>query len=85
MADSSQLGLADSLAGRLHAVQQGISEAASAAGREPSEITLIVVTKFHPASLVRELSALGVVDAVSYTHLSSNVYVYTNFHLQVEV
>ena len=30
--------------------------------RDPAEITTIVVTKFHPASLVRELAALGVRD-----------------------
>ncbi|MCT1478026.1 YggS family pyridoxal phosphate-dependent enzyme, partial [Microbacterium sp. p3-SID336] len=29
-------------------------------GRSPDEITRIVVTKFHPASLVRDLHALGV-------------------------
>ena len=29
-------------------------------GRSPEELTTIVVTKFHPASLVRELAALGV-------------------------
>ena len=32
------------------------------AGRDPAEVTTIVVTKFHPASLVRELAALGVRD-----------------------
>jgi len=32
------------------------------AGRDESEVTTIVVTKFHPASLVRELAALGVAD-----------------------
>ena len=39
-----------------------IGEAARAAGRDPGELTRIVVTKFHPASLVRELHALGVRD-----------------------
>ena len=47
---------------RLAAVQGSIMDAARAADRDPSEITTIVVTKFHPASLVRELSALGVRD-----------------------
>ena len=32
------------------------------AGRDESEVTTVVVTKFHPASLVRELAALGVAD-----------------------
>lgn len=32
------------------------------AGREATGVTTIVVTKFHPASLVRELAALGVRD-----------------------
>ncbi|MDP3952082.1 YggS family pyridoxal phosphate-dependent enzyme, partial [Microbacterium sp.] len=32
------------------------------AGRDAAEITRIVVTKFHPASLVRELHAVGVRD-----------------------
>ncbi|MEK9599382.1 MAG: YggS family pyridoxal phosphate-dependent enzyme, partial [Pontimonas sp.] len=30
------------------------------AGRSPGDVTTIVVTKFHPASLVRELHSLGV-------------------------
>lgn len=47
---------------RLAAVDAQISDAARAAGRDPSEITRIVVTKFHPASLVRELYDLGVRD-----------------------
>ena len=37
-----------------------IADAAHAAGRDESELTTIVVTKFHPAELVRELHALGV-------------------------
>lgn len=32
------------------------------AGRDESDVTTIVVTKFHPASLVRELAALGIAD-----------------------
>lgn len=50
----------ETLAARLEAVQAGIAAAAAAANRDPAELTLIVVTKFHPASLVRELAALGV-------------------------
>ncbi len=57
-----------SLADRLEAIQAGISDAASAAGRDASELTLIVVTKFHPASLVRELVELGVHDVGENRH-----------------
>jgi PLP dependent protein len=52
------LGLAD----RLVEVDAGIADAARAAGRDPAEITRIVVTKFHPASLVHDLYELGVRD-----------------------
>ncbi|WP_279367257.1 YggS family pyridoxal phosphate-dependent enzyme [Microbacterium testaceum] len=48
------------LAERLAAVDERIRDAARAANRDPGEITRIVVTKFHPASLVTELHALGV-------------------------
>lgn len=48
------------LAERLAAVDERIADAARAAGRDAGEITRIVVTKFHPASLVRELARLGV-------------------------
>ncbi|WP_017202840.1 YggS family pyridoxal phosphate-dependent enzyme [Microbacterium algeriense] len=48
------------LAARLSAIDERIADAARAAGRSPAEITRIVVTKFHPASLVRDLHALGV-------------------------
>ncbi len=47
---------------RLATVDAGIADAARAAGRDPSEITRIVVTKFNPPSLVRELYSLGVRD-----------------------
>lgn len=50
------------LAARLTAIDERIAVAARAAGRDPAEITRIVVTKFHPAALVRELRALGVSD-----------------------
>jgi pyridoxal phosphate enzyme (YggS family) len=47
---------------RLATVQGAIADAARAADRDPAGITTIVVTKFHPPSLVRELAALGVRD-----------------------
>lgn len=56
------------LADRLTAVRAGISDAATAVGRSPEELTTIVVTKFHPASLVRELFELGVRDVGENRH-----------------
>ncbi|BDV30400.1 YggS family pyridoxal phosphate-dependent enzyme [Microbacterium terricola] len=53
---------ADALADRLSEVDERIAQAARAAGRDPAALTRIVVTKFHPASLVDELAALGVRD-----------------------
>lgn len=50
------------LAERLETVRAGVAHAARTAGRDPASITTVVVTKFHPAALVRELSALGVTD-----------------------
>lgn len=50
------------LALRLAGVRSAIADAARDAGRDPAGITTIVVTKFHPASLVRELAELGVRD-----------------------
>jgi pyridoxal phosphate enzyme (YggS family) len=50
------------LAERLASVTAQITDASVAAGRDPRSITTVVVTKFHPASLVRELHSLGVRD-----------------------
>lgn len=61
---SSSNGLAE----RLAAVREGVADAARAAGRSPEELTTIVVTKFHPASLVRELAELGVRDVGENRH-----------------
>ena len=61
------------LAARLAAVREGISEACAGAGRNPSEITLIVVTKFHPVSTMRELYALGVRDFGENRHQEAEV------------
>ncbi len=49
---------APGLGERLEAVRAQIRDAAGEAGRDPASITTIVVTKFHPASLVRELFEL---------------------------
>ncbi|MCU1482153.1 MAG: hypothetical protein JWQ19_2939 [Subtercola sp.] len=47
---------------RLALVRARIADAAAAAGRSPSELTLIAVTKFHEAPLLRDLAALGITD-----------------------
>jgi uncharacterized pyridoxal phosphate-containing UPF0001 family protein len=52
--------MGDTLEARVLEVQERIAAAARAASRDASEITTIVVTKFHPAELVRELYALGI-------------------------
>ena len=51
-----------SLAERLDAVRVGVAEAVREANRDIADVTTIVVTKFHPASMVRELHDLGVRD-----------------------
>jgi pyridoxal phosphate enzyme (YggS family) len=56
------------LATRLADVDGRIADAARSAGRDPAELTRIVVTKFHPASLVRELYQLGVRDIGENRH-----------------
>lgn len=58
----------DPLSTRLERVRVGIADAARSVGRSPEELTLIVVTKFHPASLVRELAGLGVRDVGENRH-----------------
>ena len=45
---------------RVALVNEGIADAARAAGRNIDDITTIVVTKFHPAQLVCDLYDLGV-------------------------
>jgi pyridoxal phosphate enzyme (YggS family) len=50
------------IARNLAAVRADIAAAAREAGRDPSEVSLIAVTKTHPASDVRILAELGVLD-----------------------
>lgn len=50
------------LAANLAAVRERIAAAARAAGRDPGEVTLIVVTKTYPATDVLRLLSLGVTD-----------------------
>jgi len=61
-------GAGPGLAERWHRVLASVDDAARAAGRDAGGITTIVVTKFHPASLVRELHALGVRDVGENRH-----------------
>jgi pyridoxal phosphate enzyme (YggS family) len=58
----------DGLADRLGTVRAAVTDAARSAGRDPAELTMIVVTKFHPASLVRDLVSLGVTDVGENRH-----------------
>jgi pyridoxal phosphate enzyme (YggS family) len=53
---------ADELSAGLRQVQERIHAACRAAGRAPDEVSLIVVTKFFPASDVEALCRLGVTD-----------------------
>jgi pyridoxal phosphate enzyme (YggS family) len=50
------------LAARWSSVSERVADAARSAGRDPGDITTIVVTKFHPVALIRDLLELGVVD-----------------------
>lgn len=56
------------LGDRLADVDARIADAARAAGRDPGELVRIVVTKFQPASLVRDLFELGVRDVGENRH-----------------
>jgi pyridoxal phosphate enzyme (YggS family) len=56
------------LAANLDRVRARIDAACAAAGRAPGEVTLVVVTKFFPASDVRLLAALGVTDVGENKH-----------------
>ncbi len=52
----------------LAAVHERIDAACRAAGRDPAEITLTVVTKYFPATDVRILASLGVSDVGENRH-----------------
>jgi hypothetical protein len=53
---------------RLGGILSRIADAARSAGRAPESVTTIVVTKFHPESLVRELYSLGIRDVGENRH-----------------
>lgn len=61
------------LSDRLERVRGRITDAAREAGRDTTGLTTIVVTKFQPASLVRELRALGVRDLGESRHQDARV------------
>ena len=58
----------EELAANLAAVKQRIASAYTEVGRSPDEVTLVVVTKFFPASDVRLLADLGVTDVGENRH-----------------
>jgi pyridoxal phosphate enzyme (YggS family) len=58
----------DELAAGLESTEQRIAIACEAAGRDRSELTLIVVTKTYPASDVELLAELGVTDVGENRH-----------------
>jgi PLP dependent protein len=58
----------DEIAAGLDDVRRRIADAASAAGRSADDVTLVVVTKFFPASDVRLLAELGVTDVGENRH-----------------
>jgi pyridoxal phosphate enzyme (YggS family) len=58
----------EELAANLAAVRERIAAACGDAGRSPDEVTLVVVTKFFPASDVRLLAELGVSDVGENRH-----------------
>lgn len=47
---------------RLSDIQRSITGVCQRVNRDPDEVTLIVVSKFHPESVVRALASLGVRD-----------------------
>ncbi|MCW6008582.1 YggS family pyridoxal phosphate-dependent enzyme [Micromonospora sp. CPCC 205371] len=53
---------AEEIGAGLASVRARIERACSAAGRDPGEVTLVVVTKTYPASDVELLAGLGVAD-----------------------
>ena len=63
-------------------IRRRIDEACARAGREPSEVTLVAVSKFKPEEMIEELYAAGVRDfgenypqefAEKYAHLAEKV------------
>jgi len=63
----------DELAANLDVVRRRIATACEQAGRDPGEVSLVVVTKFFPASDVRLLADLGVTDVGENRHQEAEV------------
>lgn len=82
MADVSTAQYPD-LAARLQRVQAGIADACTRASRDPGEVTLVVVTKFHPASLVAALVDLGVRDFGENRHQEAQAKAEELAHLDI--
>jgi pyridoxal phosphate enzyme (YggS family) len=61
-------GRRDVLAANLARVEERIATSCAAAGRDRAEVTLVVVTKFFPASDVRLLHGLGVRHVAENRH-----------------
>lgn len=72
MSGTADHGGRSALADRLARVRAGVRDALRAAERV-DEPALIVVTKFQPASLVRELADLGVTDVGESRHQEARV------------
>ena len=58
----------DEIEANLSAVRRRIEAACAGTGRDPGEVSLVVVTKFFPASDVRLLAELGVTDVGENRH-----------------
>ena len=63
----------DELAANLDVVRRRIATACEQAGRDPGEVSLVVVTKFFPASDVRLLADLGITDVGENRHQEAEV------------
>ena len=63
----------DELAANLDVVRRRIATACEQAGRDPGEVSLVVVTKFVPASDVRLLADLGITDVGENRHQEAEV------------
>ena len=64
---------ADVLAANLDVVRRRIAAACAEAGRPEGDVSLVVVTKFFPASDVRLLADLGVTDVGENRHQEAEV------------
>ena len=51
--------MSETLADRWNSIQERVVQACEESNRNPDDVTTIVVTKFHPSPLLRELYSLG--------------------------